>query len=185
MPVAYSKVILASQVKTLDKMKPIPVEPDERGFDDATIKHLCDHILEKDQVITSPYIRDQRSKIQHELQRKIAEHEEIEQEGKEKQDRYIRREQEYRKTIEDLQDEIESKTIGDKGMKRKLDEVKEVHTKLNDTIEKLQHKTAKVLQQQEKDIITIFNNKLNNIKKQIETEKNKKTEKYITQYIYI
>jgi len=59
-----------------------------------------------------------------------------------------------------------------------MEEIAGLHTKIIDNINNIQVKTSKVLLDQEKDIIRFFNNKINEIKKQFEEERIKRSKKY-------
>ena len=85
----------------------------------------------------------------------------------------MRREQEYRKIIEELQDELRQKFNLD-GQDKNQHKIKELHSKIVENVNNIQLKTSKVLIDQEKDIIRFFNTKINDIKRQFEEEKIKK-----------
>lgn len=61
--------------------------------------------------------------------------------------------------------------------RKKMEEIAGLHSKINDNIANIQLKTSKVLLDQEKDIIRFFNNKINEIKKQFEEERIKRSQK--------
>ena len=84
---------------------------------------------------------------------------------------------EYRKIIEDLQEELRQKSSLDLNEKKHLDQISNLHTKIIENVSNIQVKTSKVLLDQEKDIIRFFNNKINEIKKQFEEEKSSRGKK--------
>jgi len=89
-----------------------------------------------------------------------------------RQSRYIKRETEYRRTIDD----IEKLLCSGEGFDQdgNMNVLGKLSGQIGDNISNLQLRTAKVLQEQEKDIKKTFNAKLNEIKKKIEFERNKK-----------
>lgn len=110
-----------------------------------------------------------------------------------RQERYIAREQEYRKTIEELQENIKSQSmnpfrIEGKGNEdeeeeqekkvvyvptQKTQEIVHDYKEIIDMINMIQTDTARLLLNQKKDMCKILNNKYNNFQKKIEEEKDK------------
>lgn len=114
-----------------------------------------------------------------------------------RQERYIAREQEYRKTIEALQEQIKSQSmnpfrIEGKGNEEEDEEEDKQHEKkmvyvpiqktqeivhdykeIIDMINMIQTDTARLLLNQKKDMCKILNNKYNSFQKKIEEEKDK------------
>ena len=84
---------------------------------------------------------------------------------------------EYRKIIEELQQELRSKTTLDQGDKKSMELIYKDHSKIIEGINSIQLRTSKILVDQERDIIRFFNNKINEIKKQFEEERIKKGKK--------
>ncbi|KAM3132411.1 hypothetical protein pb186bvf_015511 [Paramecium bursaria] len=91
-----------------------------------------------------------------------------------RQERYVNRELEYRKTIEELQQELRSKTALDQNDRKIMENIYKDHGKIIDGINNIQLRTSKILVDQERDIIRFFNNKITEIKKQFEEERIKK-----------
>ncbi|CAK88388.1 unnamed protein product (macronuclear) [Paramecium tetraurelia] len=98
----------------------------------------------------------------------------LELELKNRQERFVNREIEYRKTIEALQTELRAKTALDQGDRKIMENIYKDHNKIIDGINNIQLRTSKILVDQERDIIRFFNNKINEIKKQFEEERIKK-----------
>lgn len=109
-----------------------------------------------------------------------------------KQQRYIKREQEYRKTIEELQEEIKKQSInpfrieGKGGHDNedlandirytpsvKSQEIVKDFKEIVDIIDLIQVNTAKTLLNQKKDYCKILNSKYNNFQQKIDQEKEK------------
>jgi len=110
-----------------------------------------------------------------------------------KQQRYIKREQEYRKTIEELQEEIKKNSINPfkiegKGPEVENDEIEENFRyvpgqkskeivkdfrEIIDIIDLVQVNTAKTLLNQKKDYCKILNAKYNQLQQKIDQEKEK------------
>ncbi|CAD8136847.1 unnamed protein product [Paramecium octaurelia] len=98
----------------------------------------------------------------------------LELELKNRQERFVNREIEYRKTIEELQSELRAKTALDQGDRKIMENIYKDHNKIIEGINNIQLRTSKILVDQERDIIRFFNNKINEIKKQFEEERIKK-----------
>lgn len=111
-----------------------------------------------------------------------------------RQERYIAREQEYRKTIEELESQIKNVSmnpfkIEGKGGEleedieekkplvyaptQKTQEIVHDYKEIIDMINMIQTDTARLLLNQKKDMCKILNNKYNNFQKKIEEEKDK------------
>lgn len=92
-----------------------------------------------------------------------------------RQERYIKREQEYRKHIEDLQRELRVRYGYEKDAyvknKRIITALKD---QLHENIDGIQPKTKKLKEEQEKDIVRKFNTELSKMKKKIEERKSQK-----------
>jgi hypothetical protein len=111
-----------------------------------------------------------------------------------RQERYISREQEYRKTIEELEGQIKGESMNPfriEGKGGNLDDDEETekplvyaptqktqeivhdYKEIIDMINMIQTDTARLLLNQKKDMCKILNNKYNNFQKKIEEEKDK------------
>ncbi|CAD8111424.1 unnamed protein product [Paramecium sonneborni] len=88
--------------------------------------------------------------------------------------RYVQREIEFKKTIDELQQELRSRTALDQTDKKIMEMIYKDHSKIIDGINNIQLRTSKILVDQERDIIRFFNNKINEIKKQFQEEREKK-----------
>jgi len=95
----------------------------------------------------------------------------------EKEHRYVKREEGYRRLVDELHEELRRDFSLNGEERKKMEEIAGLHTKINDNIANIQLKTSKVLLDQEKDIIRFFNNKINDIKKQFEEERVKRSQK--------
>mmetsp|Transcript_15556 Transcript_15556/g.11329 ORF Transcript_15556/g.11329 Transcript_15556/m.11329 type:complete len:90 (+) Transcript_15556:121-390(+) len=87
----------------------------------------------------------------------------------------MKREQEYRKHIDDLQRELRVRLGYENEAYRKNDKI--IHTlvdQLHENIDGIQAKTKKLKEEQEKDIVRKFNSELSKMKKKIEERKNQK-----------
>ena len=89
----------------------------------------------------------------------------------------MKREEGYRRLVDDLHEELRRDFSLNGEERKKMEEIAGLHTKINDNIANIQLKTSKVLLDQEKDIIRFFNNKINEIKKQFEEERIKRSQK--------
>ncbi|CAD8056055.1 unnamed protein product [Paramecium sonneborni] len=114
------------------------------------------------------------SELQSILEKEKMRTNQLELELKNRQERFVNREIEYRKTIEELQSELRAKTALDQGDRKIMENIYKDHNKIIEGINNIQLRTSKILVDQERDIIRFFNNKINEIKKQFEEERIKK-----------
>lgn len=97
------------------------------------------------------------------------------------QDRYIRREQEYRKTITEYEKEINengniSQVELDDSSLKNIDDLKQNHSKILKNIEDVQKRTTRILQEKEKEITHNYDKKLKELKNELDEEKTRKCE---------
>eukprot|EP00347_Sterkiella_histriomuscorum_P016962 403351189 len=109
------------------------------------------------------------------LESQLEENKKIQEDLQRRQDRYQKRELEYRKHIEDLQRELRVRygyeTDAYKKNQRIIDALK---GQLDENIDGIQPKTKKLKEEQEKDIVRKFNSELSKMKKKIEERKTQK-----------
>lgn len=91
--------------------------------------------------------------------------------------RFVEREIQYRKIIEELQDEIKCKTSLDYTDRNRMQQINDLHKEIIDNIGTIQNKTSKILIEQESDIRRFFHKKINEIKEKFKEDKINKTEK--------
>jgi regulator of replication initiation timing len=96
-----------------------------------------------------------------------------------RQERYVRREQEYRRTILDYEEQLRIQSssvplsLGDQANKN-ISKIAELQEKVLENIGYIQHKTSRILQTQEEDIVKQFNSKLTIKERELEEEKRRK-----------
>lgn len=92
-----------------------------------------------------------------------------------RQDRYVKREQEYRKHIDDLQRELRVRYgYENEAWKKNLRIIDALKDQMTENIEGIQPKIKKLKEEQEKDIVRKFNSELSKMKKKIEERKTQK-----------
>ena len=95
-----------------------------------------------------------------------------------RQDRYIKREQEYRRHIDELQRELRIRCGFESNAAEKNTKIiKALHSQLMENIDEIQPKTKQLKEDQEKDIVRKFSSEMNKIKKKIEERKTSKGDK--------
>ena len=93
-------------------------------------------------------------------------------------ERFVKRENGYRKIIQELEEELRRKiNLNVNDIENLKEGYRKIHEKVLENIDNLQLKTSKVLLDQEKDIIRFFNSKIQEIKKQFEEEKARQSKK--------
>lgn len=109
------------------------------------------------------------------LESQLEENKKIAEDLKRRQDRYIKREGEYRKHIDDLQRELRVRygyEADAAGKNEKI--IKVLKNQLDENINGIQPKIKKLKEEQEKDIVRKFNSELSKMKKKIEERKSQK-----------
>ncbi|EAR92965.2 hypothetical protein TTHERM_00295780 (macronuclear) [Tetrahymena thermophila SB210] len=127
--------------------------------------------------MSSEDVRQRALDIEQLLETQKQENEKLKNDLENRKDRYVQRELEYRKIIEELQNEIRQKAVLDLNEAKKMELATRYHQEILDRISKLQVKTSNVLIDQEKTVIRFFNDKIQEIKKQFEDERIKKGKK--------
>lgn len=94
-----------------------------------------------------------------------------------RQESYIARERAYKARIEDLEEELNAqKTLKTGWMKSdsKVAKLKGIHSKILENVELVQERTARILQDQERDLLRAFRARLFDVQTELEKEKSKK-----------
>ena len=98
------------------------------------------------------------------------------------QDRYIKREKEYRKKLAELDAELRARdnrsSNAAKGYldNKNQEKIDGLHGKIQTNMGEIQSKTARILREQEKDLVRTFNSKMSELQRELENEKKKKFE---------
>ena len=109
------------------------------------------------------------------LESQLEENRKIQEDLARRQDRYMKRELEYRKHIDDLQRELRVRYGYEQNAHEKnIDIIQRLKERLYDNIDGIQMKTKKLKEEQEKDIVRKFNSELSKMKKKIEERKSHK-----------
>jgi hypothetical protein len=94
-----------------------------------------------------------------------------------RQESYVTRERAYKGKIEELEDELMQQRQEKTGWMQKDDRItylKSVHGKILGSVELVQDRTAKILQEQERDLLRAFRARLFDVQTELEKEKSKK-----------
>ena len=121
--------------------------------------------------------------LQSELQAEKEAIEDLKRQISESQERYVMREQEYRKTIEEYDAFLKQDSAPVELMEtteRNLQRINQMHSALVEQIQGIQGKTVGLLQSQEKEIIKDYNSVLNEKYNEINQKKIKKLQKMET-----
>ncbi len=109
------------------------------------------------------------------LESQIEENKKLHEDLMRRQDRYIKREQEFRKHIDELQRELRVRFGYEQDASEKNERIIDVLLQqLHENIDGIQPKTKKLKEEQEKDIVRKFNSELSKMKKKIEERKSQK-----------
>lgn len=97
-----------------------------------------------------------------------------------REDRYLKREKEYRKTLIEYENEIRARANYngpvEEQFNRNMQKIDKLHNVILDNVSHIQKKTSQILGEQEKDIKRQFNSKMKEVSKDLELEKKKKLE---------
>ena len=97
-----------------------------------------------------------------------------------REERYLKREKEYRKTLLEYENELRARSnyngpVEDQ-YQRNMEKISKLYNVITDNISHIQKKTSQILAEQEKDIKRQFNSKMKEVSKELEIEKKKKIE---------
>ena len=117
--------------------------------------------------------------LQDQLEKERERVKQMELEMESRQERYIRREKEYRKSLSEYEAEVRSRKnytavpVGEQSH-RNMEKVKKLHGVIEQNIASIQKKTSMILDEHKIDVSRQFQTKLNEILKNLEDEKKKK-----------
>jgi hypothetical protein len=92
------------------------------------------------------------------------------------QESYIRRERAYRTRVEELEGELQKAKAGRSDWLRgdsQMNSIRTMHTKILSNVDRVQERTGKILQEQERDLLRAFRARLFDVQTELEKEKNK------------
>lgn len=95
-----------------------------------------------------------------------------------RQESYIRRERQYKARIEELENSVlklrdDRRTAAAGNCESKMENIRGIHRTIINCVEEVQGRTAKVLQEQEKDLLRAFRARLFDVQTELEKEKSK------------
>eukprot|EP00359_Climacostomum_virens_P008042 CAMPEP_0204915924 /NCGR_PEP_ID=MMETSP1397-20131031/13836_1 /ASSEMBLY_ACC=CAM_ASM_000891 /TAXON_ID=49980 /ORGANISM="Climacostomum Climacostomum virens, Strain Stock W-24" /LENGTH=432 /DNA_ID=CAMNT_0052088185 /DNA_START=1 /DNA_END=1299 /DNA_ORIENTATION=+ len=119
--------------------------------------------------------------LQAQLEKERQENTRMKRDMEKRQERYVRREQEYRRTIAEYEGQLRMQSSNtplslSEQANKNLSRIHELQDKVIENISYIQQKTSKILQTQEEDIVKQFNSKLSIKERELEEEKRKKLE---------
>ena len=128
--------------------------------------------------ISAADIEKKAAKLKSKIAKAKTNGEKLRKDIEEREQRFYKREKEYREIIADLQKQLKSRTLlNEKDEDYHINFLKDTNYKINDNIDLIQSKTTKVLAEQEKDIIRFYNSKIKELQHQFEEENIKKGKK--------
>lgn len=120
--------------------------------------------------------RDDRDGIIGDLQRQLDEerdkNRQLEDQFKFRVGSFVKRETQAKKTIESLERQLQDRT--DDEHKQRMGVIRNMHDSVISGLECIQNNTAKILQDQEKDLMRAFRARLQDVSKELEAQRNKK-----------
>ena len=128
---------------------------------------------------TSVEQQNRLSELQDQLEKERETVKQMQLEMESRQERYIRREKEYRKYLSEYEAEVRSRKnyaavpVGEQSQ-RNMEKVKRLHGVISQNIDSIQKKTSLILDEHKSDVSRQFQAKLNEILKNLEEEKKKK-----------
>jgi DNA repair exonuclease SbcCD ATPase subunit len=108
------------------------------------------------------------------LQAKITQ---LERDLERRQESYITRERAYKVRIDELEEELTAQRENKTGWMKsdsRIDKLKNMHSQILNNVELVQDRTARILQEQESDLLRAFRARLFDVQAELEKEKNKK-----------
>ncbi|TMW62045.1 hypothetical protein Poli38472_009538 [Pythium oligandrum] len=100
----------------------------------------------------------------------------LEQELSRRQESYVRRERQYKVRIQELEaqlNETRVKTAKEGSLDSTMDNLRQMHRSIMESVDHVQDRTSKILQEQEKDLLRAFRARLYSVQEELESEKNK------------
>jgi len=102
--------------------------------------------------------------------------EQLEADLKRRQESYIRRERAYKTRVEELEEELHKMKAGKSSWMQgdsQMQTVRAMHTQILNNVGQVQDRTARILQEQERDLLRAFRARLFDVQTELEKEKNK------------
>ena len=171
--------------------KLIDSTPDLRSFKKTKAKFLDQSKESRPTTSNSGKKKKESNAKSSELEQRISELKKLIQAEKDKSDqmthdmqareeRYLKREKEYRKTLTEYDNELRARAnyngpVEDQ-FSRNMQKIDKLHNVILDNVSHIQKKTSQILSEQEKDIKRQFNSKMKEVSKDLELEKKKKLE---------
>ena len=171
--------------------KLIDSTPDLRSFKKNKAKFLDQPKESRPTTSNSAKKKKESNAKPSELEQRISELKKLIQSEKDKSDqmthdmqareeRYLKREKEYRKTLTEYDNELRVRSnysgpVEDQ-FNRNMHKIDKLHNVILDNVSHIQKKTSQILGEQEKDIKRQFNSKMKEVSKDLEIEKKKKLE---------
>lgn len=93
-----------------------------------------------------------------------------------RQESYVRRERQYKVRIGELEAQLSdsrAKKSKQSALDASMDRIRQLHRSILDSVGQVQDRTAKILQEQEKDLLRAFRARLYSVQEELESEKNK------------
>lgn len=101
----------------------------------------------------------------------------LEEDKRRSDEKYITRERELNIRIDELEEELEAqKRVKNKWMEgdEKINDLRIIHSQIMNNVGLIQERTAKILQEQERDLLRAFRSRLYDVQMELEKEKNRK-----------
>jgi hypothetical protein len=126
--------------------------------------------------VKKPGGRDDRDGIIAEMQRQLEEerdkNRQLEDQFKFRVGSFVKRETQAKKTVESLERQLQDRT--DDEHRQRMGVIRNMHDSVISGLECIQNNTAKILQDQEKDLMRAFRARLQDVSKELEAQRNKK-----------
>ncbi|KAG2898897.1 hypothetical protein PC115_g16703 [Phytophthora cactorum] len=93
-----------------------------------------------------------------------------------RQESYVRRERQYKVRVNELEallSDSRAKKSKENTLDASMDRVRTMHRNILDSVDQVQDRTSKILQEQEKDLLRAFRARLYSVQEELESEKNK------------
>merc|ERR1719161_3032329 len=128
--------------------------------------------------VKKPGGRDDRDGIIAEMQRQLEEekhkNQQLEDQFKYRVGSFVKRETQAKKTIESLERQLQDRT--DDEHRQRMGVIRNMHDSVIGGLECIQNNTAKILQDQEKDLMRAFRARLQDVSKELEAQRSRKGE---------
>jgi hypothetical protein len=167
----------AAEIQTSYRAK--PVDNSSKGSRPTTSNSIKRRQLREGQSPNTIDLENRVFELSQQLEEERGKVKNLHDKISDRQERYVKREQEYRRTISEFEKKLKGKAIGqqiplNEVTSKNIEKMNSFHSDIIRNISTIQYKTTHILQDQEKEIVKQFNHLLNEKSRELAEERKKK-----------